>query len=376
VRANLSREHGVSPAGTQREDSLWSVGLFTLAGIPVRLHFTMVLLLAWLGFTTLVGEEVTLGALFIVGVLLSIGVHELAHTLAAAALNVGVRDVVLYPMGGISSVSRQLSRREDVLIAVAGPAASLAVAAALFLVTEFGRDLVPIEQLVMHEGHWIEKLMIANLLLATVNLLPAFPMDGGRILRAALARQMGDERAAAVVTAVGQGVAVVVGLYALLYQPLLLFVTVVVFLGAAAEANVYQTRLMSAGVPVEDAMMTVYTTLSPGDTLQKACELLLRGSQQDFPVVQHGHLVGLLTRQELLRGMGYIGPQGYVAGSMVRGAATTAPSADLFEVLSLMNKQGLATVPVLDGERMVGLITSENIAEYFAVKRQRQRSAR
>lgn len=359
--------------GGQREDHLWSVKLLEVSGIPIRLHFTFLLLMAWVSFGALQGREAMLNALFIGGIFLCVLLHELGHALTAKRCGIGTRDIVLYPIGGIASIDKPPRPKEELVIALAGPAVNVVIAGVLFVVSEVLGHRYLVQKLVMSDAFWIEKLMVANLILAAFNMIPAFPMDGGRVLRAALALRIGELRATEIAAQLGQGIAMLIGLYALLYQPYLLFIALFVYLGAGAELNVQQGRALAEGASVEDAMITHFTTLGQGDTLRIAAEILLRGSQQDFPVLQGLEMVGYLTREDLLRGLGTTGRDGYVAGSMRREFPTTSPSTDLADLLEAMREEGVTSMPVVDHGRIVGMITAENVGEYFAVKREAQK---
>jgi CBS domain-containing protein len=370
VRTSLLSGELVGSGDTQRQDAYWSVGLATVGGVSVRLHFTFLLLLAWLGYELLQAADPWRGALFIVSVVLSLGWHDLGHALGAWFNGTPVGELVMYPFGGIPSFRRQLKPDEELPMALLGPLFSATAVLGLFLYCEMYGPVEPIQEITLRGGNWLEKLMIVNVILAVANLFPVFPMDGGRVLRAALARRLGDAQATNVATALGLGTAMLIGLAALLFQPILLFVAMFTFLGALAEADVFENGVLTEGVPVEEAMMTDFGSLSPGDSLQRACDALLRGSQEDFPVLQDGQLAGYLTRDDLLRGMGRDGRQGYVAGAMRRDVPSVQPSSDLADAMSAMRKEGLVSLPVVDGDRVIGVISSRNIAEYFAVKRQ------
>lgn len=359
--------------GGQREDAVWSLHILTAWGIPIRLHATFLLFLAWLGYMSMEGKEALQGALFLLGVFTCVVLHELGHALVARRFGIGTKDIVLYPIGGIATLKRSPKPHQELWIALAGPAVNVVLGLLLFLGVEITGQQTPIQNLSMGGGFWLEKLMVANFTLAVFNLIPAFPMDGGRVLRAALALKIGVYRATEIAASLGQGIAMLIGLFGLLYQPMLLFITVFVFLGASAEAAVYRSRALAEGVPVEEAMITNFVSLKPDDTLRDAAAVLLSGNQQDFPVVHGRELVGFMTREDLLRGLGKHGRSAYVTGIMRRDYPTTTPSSDLADLLTLMQEENAQSLPVVDHGNLVGLITAENIGEYFAVKAQTQR---
>jgi CBS domain-containing protein len=215
---------------------------------------------------------------------------------------------------------------------------------------------------------WL-KIAGGNLILALFNLLPAFPMDGGRILRSLLALRRPEQEATRIAAGAGRFLAVALGLYGLLSMNfMLVFIAFFVYLGAAQEGAVAVGRMYMQGVPVRSAMVTDFRTLSHGDTIRDAANLLLATSQQDFPVVHGEQVVGMLSRTALLKALASEGPEAYVAGAMDRDFVRISPDADLADALPLLG-QSKACALVMAGDRLVGLLTSENLAEYILVRR-------
>jgi CBS domain-containing protein len=197
---------------------------------------------------------------------------------------------------------------------------------------------------------------------------PAFPLDGGRVLRALLALRLDYARATRIAGRMGQGMAVLFALVGLWANPLLLLIAVFVWLGAAAEMRSAEIRSKLAGVPVDQAMVTDFRVLTPGTTLGSAAQHLLSGSQAEFPVVRDGDLVGVLDSQRLLAGLRAGGPSQAVAEFMVPAAATAAPEEPLDDVLARLTGDGTRTVVVLSGDRLVGLITMDNVSELIEIR--------
>ncbi|MEP0765705.1 MAG: CBS domain-containing protein [Fimbriimonadia bacterium] len=364
----------VEPTKRQREDAAWSVTVWDGRRVTIRLHFTLLLLFAWLGYHSLQGPDHAHGALFLLGVLASFLVHDLAHAAMALGRGYAVRDVVVYPLGGLPSFDRKVPPGDDALVFLMGPLANAVVAALLFWICELTGPVLPFDRLIETPGHWLEKLIFFNFTLALLNLYPGYPADGGRLLRAVLSSRLGQGRSAMIAAALGHGAGMMAGLYAALGHPYLLFFTVFMILGAGAELSLTHHRELVEGAAVEEAMITNFTTLSPADTLGHACEMLVRGSQQDFPVMHEGRLLGMLSRDDLLRGLGREGRLGYVAGAMRREFPHTTPSMDLSDLIDLFEDHGADVLPVLDGEHVVGIITPENVGEYLAVKRHSPRN--
>jgi hypothetical protein len=203
-------------------------------------------------------------------------------------------------------------------VAIAGPAVNAAIALILFAVVAAlngARQLLEVELL---RGDFLTRLMWVNLFIGAFNLLPAFPMDGGRILRALLAVRLGRQRATEIAASVGQGMAILFGIVGFMYNPFLIFIAIFVFLGAQGEAQMVEASTAMRGLAVRDAMLSRFRTLGAEDTLGKAVEELLAGSQQDFPVVEEGRVTGVLRRNDLVKALAATGRDTRVGEAMSR----------------------------------------------------------
>lgn len=345
----------------------WSLPFGRLFGIPIRLHLTFLLLMAWLaarGYAQ--GDWATVAQA--AGLFACVLAHELGHALVARRYGIEAREITLLPIGGIARLDRAPREpRHELWIAVAGPAVNLGLALLLYALYRLLESPVALGGMWDAPGHLIGKLASINLMLALFNLLPAFPMDGGRILRALLAERMPYERATVIAAGLGQLLAFVLGFVGLFLNPLLIFIALLVFLGAGEEGARAQARSAIEGVPVRAAMMTQFTTLRRADSLGRAVELLLAGPQQDFPVVEEGEVVGILTRGRLLEALARGGRDRYVSEAMAPSPPSVSPDAPLAEVLEQMARDGVTVVPVQSPEGVCGILTAENTAEYVLV---------
>ena len=218
------------------------------------------------------------------------------------------------------------------------------------------------------DANLAQRIAFGNLLLFAFNLLPAYPMDGGRILRALLALTRPEDQATRIAAGAGRFLAVLLGLAGLLWGNfILVFVALFVYLGAAQEGAAAKGRILTSGFPVRAAMITDFRTLSHGDTIRDAGALLLATSQHDFPVVHGGQVVGLLSRAALVRAMMSQGPDAYVAGAMDRDFTRVSPEADLSEVLPMLSAAG-APALVMEDDRLAGLLTAENLSEFILLR--------
>jgi Zn-dependent protease/CBS domain-containing protein len=349
------------------------VPAFRLFGVPVRFHFTFLLLVVFLVVTDFASKE---GggtfALFVLGLFASVLLHELAHALTAGRFGVRTIEIVMFPIGGVSRMERMLRPAEELWISLAGPMMNLVIAAGLLGFLSYSNGSMPIkiaDIIEPSDANVLPRLAYGNLLLAFFNLIPAFPMDGGRILRALLSFIRTEEEATRIAAWMGRMLAISIGLYGLLKgEYMLVFIAFFIYLGAAQEGAAALGRTLTHGIPVRAAMIKEFHELAPGDTVRHAADLLLSTSQQDFPVVHGGQVSGLLSRNLLVRAMASEGPDAYVAGVMDRDFLSLEPEMDLAEVLPLMAQAGMCAL-VLDGEKLVGLLTTDNLSEFLLLRR-------
>ena len=352
-----------------------------IAGIDLYIHVTFPLLFAWIalnGFggganarTVLVTLALTL-AVFAIVVL-----HEGAHALTARRFGIRTRDITLLPIGGIARLERMPREpREELLIAVAGPAVNVVLAALLYggLAASGVSDVRPeLEKAAtaVTMTSAIAQLTAINLWLAAFNLIPAFPMDGGRVLRAILAARTRDYTKATVKAArVGRVFALIfalVGIFALA-SPMLAIIAVFIWIAGTSEALAVQTSALLEHVAVESVMITDFHTLSPTDRLEKAADLMIEGFQQDFPVTAGGTLVGLLTRRDLLKGLAEAGGSSTVGDAMQRQFSTASANERADLALERLSGMRGAAIPVTRGDELVGVLTAENVSEFLSLR--------
>src|SRR5204862_4780896 len=279
----------------------WSVPIIRIAGIQLRIHITFLLLIAWLGlgYYAQGGSAAAVsGILVIVLLFVCVVLHEFGHAFAAKAFGINTPDLTLLPIGGVARLERMPEEPiQELIIAAAGPAVNLIIALCLFLTG--GSFVYPPTA----GSRLNDVLLTINVVLLLFNLLPAFPMDGGRVLRALLATRMSYARATQVAATVGQGFAFVFGFLGLLNPNwfMLIFVALFVYIGASQEAALAQMKDVSRRFPVSTAMVREFRTLAADATLEEAVDALLATSQHDFPVMDAtGNVAGLLTRHDLI----------------------------------------------------------------------------
>ena len=347
----------------------WAFQVGKLLGIPIRVHWTFVLLVAWVGM--LVGG----GDRFLVGVVLTlllfgcVACHEVGHAIVARKFRVKTHEIVLYPVGGIAKRETAPSGLPDLAIAVAGPLVNLGLA--LIMLPTMAIFGSPPESLGLDPASIAKFLFFGNLGLFFFNLVPAFPMDGGRILRATLALGLPTEQANRSATLIGQGCALLLGIVGA-FSPFpieMMLVALLVFVGASQEAMVHRRQGVLEGRTVSEAMMTRFERLAPQEPLRRAVQLLLNTPQQDFPVVDvWGRAAGIVTRNTVLAGLGRLGPDAAILDVMDRSPHVISPEESLGVLFGQM--QGLPGGPILvaDEERgLVGMISSDSVARFVAV---------
>ncbi len=348
---------------------IWSWKVGRLFGIPVYIHTTFLLLL---GFILLAqwregGNLVAAigGVLFILAIFATIVLHELGHALTARRFGIRTQDITLLPIGGIARLERMPDvPRHELYVALAGPAVNLAIAAIVFSIGTLA-GLHPILALPTASVGTLDRFMAINVWLAVFNLIPAFPMDGGRALRALLAERTDYVRATQIAASLGQGVALIFGVVGFLYNPFLVFIALLVWMGASGESLAVQTRAVLAGIPVTQAMMTDFRTLDAGEPLQHAVALVLAGAQRDFPVTENGRLAGVLTRDALMAALA----TGHAAVPVGQAMSREFHTADAHELLDVAfpRLQGCQchVLPILRNGQVVGLLTPENVGEFI-----------
>lgn len=352
----------------------WSFKIGTIAGTEIRVHMTFALLLVWIWFMhyqiggTPAAWE---GVAFIVVVFICVVLHEFGHIAAARHFGIKTPDITLLPIGGVARLERSPSDPlQELVIAVAGPLVNVLIAA--FLVVALG-GVVGLEQLAEPQDPRVSffvRLAGVNIFLVLFNMIPAFPMDGGRVLRAILAWRWSWVRATKVAATIGQGFAFAMGITGLFYNPLLILVAIFVYLAAEAEAQGAQLQEVSGGVVVSDVMITTFATLQPSANLSEAVELLLATSQSEFPVVDgDGHFEGLLTRAELISSMTITGVNTPVRSVMRVDIPSINERTPVGESLRIMQSRNAPAAAVVDSQRrLVGMMNYETIGEMLMLR--------
>ena len=350
----------------------WSWRVGRLAGVDLRIHATFVLLLGWIWVSYWMAgrstEALLHGAGFLIALFGCVVLHEMGHATAALKFGIRTRDITLLPIGGLARLERMPEEpKQELWIALAGPAVNASVAAILYGWLSLTQAWAPLGQLNLVSGPFVERLLLANLSLVLFNLIPAFPMDGGRVLRAFLASRTTYSKATELAAALGQGIAFVFGFIGLFTNPMFLFIGLFVWIGATQEAGAVQMRTALAGMPTSVAMLTNVETLGSGDTLGDAVRSILRGSHYDLPVVEQGRVIGILTRADLLSALAEHGHDYPVTASMRREFPVAEPTEMLETAFQRLQTYDCHTMPVVHDGRLAGLVTMDNLGEYLLI---------
>jgi len=354
----------------------WSWKIATVAGIPIRIHVTFVALLVWLfGAGASKGlVHAALGVGFVLSAFACVVLHEYGHALMGRRYGVVTRDITLLPIGGVARLDR-IPRRpgQEVAIALAGPLVNVVIAGALVLFMRFSPGVYDLGDPHLLDRSFAARLFFFNVAVVGFNLIPAFPMDGGRVLRALLATRLDYVRATRIAANVGQGLALIFAVLGLLGpNPFLVLIALFVFLAAGQESSAVQMQSVFDGVPVRQAMITDFRALRADDPVSRAVELLLAGHQQDFPVLAGPNgdpPVGILARSDLLQALAAGKTEARVGDVARRDCEPARPDEMLEDVFRRMQQGGVPSIAVVEpGRGIVGMVTLENIGEFAMIQ--------
>ncbi len=353
----------------------WSLTVARVAGTAVRIHITFLLFLVWIWYAyyqqggTQAAWE---GVIFVLLLFFCVLLHEFGHVFAARGFGVKTPDITLWPFGGIASLERIPEKpSQEFIVAIAGPLVNVVIAGAL--IAYLGATAMDVQALARIEDpktSMIVKLAGANIFLVLFNLIPAFPMDGGRVLRALLATRYSFGRATELAAMVGQGFAVLFGILGIFTNPMLIVIAVFVFLAASAEAGHAQLRDVSRGALVADAMITQFRALTPQSTVDEAATALIQTTQKEFPIVDGaGKLRGVLTRDAMIRALKEKGPTCPVLEATDADIPTVSSRATLESAIKVLQTSRAPALGATDGSgRFIGLLTAENLGEMMMVR--------
>ena len=355
----------------------WSLRLGRFFGIDVFVHWTFSILLVWIFLMHISGGHGAAGGIagvfFVLALFACVVLHEFGHALTAARFGIKTKDITLYPIGGIASLEGMPEKpSEELLVGLAGPLVNLGIALVIWVYLSATGQLPGLAAVAgsddMASVPFLWNLLFANVVLAVFNLIPAFPMDGGRVLRSLLSFMMDKSNATRAAAALGQFLAIMFVFFGFFYNFWLVFIGLFVFLGAGGEAAAETMRAALSGLKVRDAVMRRFTLLRPDDTLGRAADVLLNSQETVFLVADADRPVGTLSRTELIRGLSEQGKDALVSGFMNTDFAVAGPEMKLQDLMEQLSAKGGAAA-VMEGGSILGLIDRENIEEKLLVQR-------
>lgn len=352
----------------------WSLRLGRFLGIDVFLHFTFLIFLAVIWYAT---RESLITLAFFIAAFTCVVLHEYGHALTARRYGIATHDITLLPIGGVARLERMPSHpKQELLVAIAGPAVNLVIAAVLFVVCWIAG--IPVrgnmDLVLSGRADFVVTLLGWNVMMILFNMLPAFPMDGGRVLRALLAMRMNYAKATRWAMVVGRGMALLFAWYAIFVvnHPMLIVIAFFVWIGAGQEAAAAEQKVMLDGVRVRDAMIVDFRRVGPDETAGTLAQIMLQGWQTDFPVIYDGKVVGIVAWQDVIAGLN-VGHTVAVNSFMRHPVPSCLPNESLEEVLDRMKGAGLPLLPVEEDGRLLGLVTPENTLEFMKIRRALER---
>lgn len=358
----------------------WSFSIGKIAGTEIRVHLTFFILLAWIAivyYQTGGPQAMIFGLSFIITLFACVIAHEFGHILVARKFGIRTPDVTLLPIGGVARLERMPKQPlQEILIALAGPAVNIVIAIVLLIIGGANYDPESLRNIENPNISFLSKLAMVNIFLALFNLIPAFPMDGGRVLRAILAFRLNRTRATRIAANTGQMFAFFLGFLGLMGNPILIFIAIFVYLAAGAEVQGETLSFLSEHRSARDTMISEYVQLEPEATVNDAADALLRTTQHEFPIVDDNEVLkGILTRTKMIESLAKEGAGARVGDIMEKNITTVMPETSLAAALAPLQNKRDAAVGIVDRTgRFVGYITLENVAEMLMIENARSSS--
>jgi Zn-dependent protease len=348
-----------------------------VSGIKIEVHWTFTLLLIWVAFLEIQKgsdlNRILLNEALILVLFVCVILHELGHALTAKKFGVKTKNILLLPIGGVATLEKMPEKpAQELWIALAGPAVNVVIAILLLLVVPvrsyFNFDSIVLEEMLYEPTlqNFLFYLFIANVMLVVFNLIPAFPMDGGRVLRALLSFKLGRVTATDIAASIGQGLAFIFFVLGLFFNPFLILIALFIFLGAYGENQMVKQGDLLKGHLVKEATLTNITRLKPDNDLQEVIDILLAGTEKDFVVIENQKIIGILTQKDIIKNVKT--PSVLVGDIMQKKFKTVDVSMEIMKVLQMIGKEKNNFYPVVENGQLVGAIDTTNISEFILLK--------
>ncbi|MCB0599024.1 MAG: site-2 protease family protein [Lewinellaceae bacterium] len=357
----------------------WSLKIARIAGINVYLHWTFLILLAWIFIANLnAGQrasEALTGVVFVLALFACVVLHEFGHALTARRFGIQTQRITLLPIGGLAMLEKMPEKpKQELIVALAGPAVNVVIALLLFAYLKLSGQALPTSQLedpsqISLGKYFIPNLLFVNVLLFAFNLIPAFPMDGGRVLRALLSMRYSRATATNIAAKIGQFLAIGFVFFGLMYDFWLIFIGLFIYLGASGEASYETQRSLLSRLIVGDVLMHQYTPLHAWDTIGKAVETLLDGQEKEFIVTEDNQIIGTISRDDIIKGLQILGKEERLKRIVNQDWIRLSTDMELNEAYEQMSRKKLSICPVYDASgNLVGVLNQENILEAVMVE--------
>jgi Zn-dependent protease len=343
-----------------------SINLGKIFGIDLKINITFLFLLIWVAFSSLltgasIGNAFT-EVLFIIALFGIVVLHELGHALTAQGFGISTKDITLLPIGGVARLEKMPEDpKQELLVAIAGPAVNLILAGLLtfgLLVSGFFNQ--PISLGMVESNLWI-RLLTANVTLFLFNLLPAFPMDGGRVLRSLLSLRMGAVKATKIAANIGKGAALLLGIAGIFFNPWLVLTAIFVWVGASSEANTVLLQESVKDLQVRDAMISRFYQVEGNQALGSVMDLSIQTGQQNIPVTSNGHFLGIIRREDLLNALQRYGDRAPAYAAIGLEPEALSPTMSLKDALLKFAENQV--LPVIEDGQLIGFITPQSIQQ-------------
>ncbi|MBX2968988.1 MAG: site-2 protease family protein [Cyclobacteriaceae bacterium] len=350
----------------------YSLSLGRIAGIQVFVHWTFLILIGYIVYANLKQGMDTIDILwsifFILTLFACVTLHELGHALAARRYHIKTANITLLPIGGVAQLESMPEKpKEELVVALAGPLVNVVIAGLLFPVLSLSGGLDDLDVTRFSHHNFLPSLMVVNIWLAVFNMIPAFPMDGGRVLRALLSFKFERHVATRIAASIGQLLAIGFVFIGFFSNPFLIFIGVFIFLGAQGEAQYAQARSLLSGYTVANAVMKQIPALKTTDTVDSASDQLLASQNKNFLVVDHDNVLGTLSRDEIIRALREGKGAESIEGFMDRDFLSLQLNQPLEEAWTTMRTKQKSAAPVFSGSTLVGMLDTENVAEFLMI---------
>lgn len=345
-----------------------------IAGVNVYIHWTFPLIIFWIifanlrrGFNT---EQIIWSVIFILALFVCVTLHEFGHALAARRYHIQTKDITLYPIGGVARLEKMPDKPvQELIVALAGPAVNFVIVVALFIflkLTQIPTDFSVLTHVTA--DNFLLSLAIVNLWLAVFNLIPAFPMDGGRVLRALLSFRLNRVLATRIAATIGQVIAVMFVFAGFFNNPFLIFIGLFVFLGAMAEAEMVKSESVLKGNTVADIVMKQVPMLQIQDTVNKAVDELMNGQCKNFLIMNGNTPAGTLNREGIIKALQQKGASAAIESVMDNNLGYIDINDSAENAFMLLQQYKYPLIIVTKGKQFYGAVDMENILEYIMLR--------